>query len=331
MKVSELKKAFQEDLETLSAEDLVRKWLGSDGFLKKGFQELKRLDGPSKKEAGEILNTIKEKLESIKEELENQKIISKLRLPFTDCSFNFSYPPVGELHPVTQLEWELADFYGRLGFEVIDGPELETSFNNFDALNIPAHHPARDMQDTFYIVNAGPADLLRTHTTSIQARILSSGKVPIKAICFGKVYRNETEDASHQAMFHQFELLWVDTKLGLGHLLTLIEETVKFLFGDATQLRFVPKYYPYTEPSLGVQVRCFECRGSDCSFCGGSGFLTIAGAGVVHRNVLLQFGYDISSTVGLAFGFGTSRLAANKVGIKKLRSLYEGEAFDFIT
>ncbi|MCX7953303.1 MAG: phenylalanine--tRNA ligase subunit alpha, partial [Deltaproteobacteria bacterium] len=241
---------------------------------------------------------------------------------------------VGCIHPIALVQMELEDIFQGMGFMVLTGPEVEREYYNFDALNIPADHPARDMQDTFYINpvevqgNSGKVeirDVLRTHTTSIQARVLSRGEFPIKVICFGRVYRNETEDPSHQAMFHQFELLWVDKGLGLPELLSLIEEAMKFLFGKDSVTRYVPKYYPYTQPSFGVQTGCIICRGSGCPLCNGSGFITVGGAGVVHPKVLQTFGFDANLLAGLAFGLGSSRLAIQRAGLSKLRLLYDGD------
>lgn len=330
---SEIRLSFEKDKSTLSAPELVSKWLSSDGLLKGYMARLRDLSGEQRKSVGKLLNTIKEELTELKNRITREQEISRLKVSPRDLTYEFGAISPGFSHPVSTLHSILADFFLSYGFSVVDGPEIETQFNNFDALNIQEHHPARDMQDTFYVEpvvvhNQGVSesrDVLRTHTTAIQARVLASGQLPIKVICFGKVYRNETEDASHQAMFHQFELLWVDYEIGLPELLSLIEQSLLFLFGDQTRIRFVPKYYPYTQPSIGVQIACSLCAGDGCSFCGHSGYSTIGGAGVVHPYVLEQFNYDPNKVSGLAFGLGSSRIAAQKAGISKLRSLYDGD------
>ncbi|MCS6961471.1 MAG: phenylalanine--tRNA ligase subunit alpha [Deltaproteobacteria bacterium] len=326
--------SFKKDKESLKPDELINKWLGSKGILKDWFQKLKNLSEDQRVEVGKALNLIKQELEELKKGRSLDQIKKRLTLKPRDLTYSYNWNGVGSLHPVTELHKELVEFFSKLGFELVEGPEVETSFNNFEALNIPEYHPARDMQDTFYInpievqSNSGTVeirDVLRTHTTSIQARVLSRGEFPIKVICFGRVYRNETEDPSHQAMFHQFELLWVDKGLGLPELLSLIEEAMKFLFGKDSITRYVPKYYPYTQPSFGVQTGCIICRGSGCPLCNGSGFITVGGAGVVHPKVLQTFGFDANLLAGLAFGLGSSRLAIQRAGLSKLRLLYDGD------
>jgi phenylalanyl-tRNA synthetase alpha chain len=208
------------------------------------------------------------------------------------------------------------------------GPEIETEYYCFDSLNIPKHHPARDMQDTFYTETG---HVLRTHTTSVQARLLQTRslfegkKLPIKVASFGKVYRNETEDASHTAMFHQFELVWVEKGLTLANLLAMITHIVKELYGKRRKVQFVPKFYPYTEPSIGPRIDCVICKSAGCPSCGGAGWVTVGGAGMIHRNVLLEFGFNPDEVAGFAFGLGSSRLAGQMYNLPHLRAVYEND------
>jgi len=203
----------------------------------------------------------------------------------------------------------------------VDGPEVEHPFYNFDALNIPEHHPARDMQDTFWVTGGL---LLRSHTTTVQARVLESKpELPIRVASLGRVYRNEAVDATHLAMFHQFEGIWVDRGLGFHHLKGTLAFIARALFGAERRVRFKPKFYPYTEPSVGVDVSCAVCDGAGCEACHGAGWVTILGAGMVHPKLFLQFGYDPDEVSGIAFGLGTTRMAAQWAGVSKVRSLYE--------
>ena len=181
------------------------------------------------------------------------------------------------------------------------------------------------MQDTFFTAGLTEAQVLRTHTTSVQARVLEEKKLPVKIASFGKVYRNETEDASHQAMFHQFDLVWLEKGLTLAHLMGLTEHIFKELFGKKRKVQFVPKFYPYTEPSIGAQVDCTLCHGKGCPACGGAGWVTVGGAGMIHRKVLLEFGYIPDDVTGFAFGLGTARLASQMSGIPKLKMLYDSD------
>lgn len=214
----------------------------------------------------------------------------------------------------------------QLGFEFVDGPEVEHPFYNFDALNIPEHHPARDMQDTFWVQGGW---LLRSHTTTVQARVLErQPQLPIRVASYGRVYRNEAVDATHLAMFHQFEGIWLDRGLSFAHLKGTLSFIARALYGDH-RIRFKPKFYPYTEPSVGVDLECSVCHGHgldmgrQCEACHGAGWVTILGAGMVHPKLLLEFGYDPEQVTGIAFGLGTTRMAAQKTGASKVRSLYE--------
>jgi len=246
---------------------------------------------------------------------------ARLSAEWQDVSLPGVATPRGARHPVREVEAQCMDVLRRLGFEVVDGPEVETPFFNFDALNIPEHHPARDMQDTFWVQGG---KLLRSHTTTVQARVLQSRpELPIRVASMGRVYRNEAVDATHLAMFHQFEGIWVDKGLTFAHLKGTLSFIARALFGESRRVRFKPKFYPYTEPSVGVDISCAVCDGAGCEACHGAGWVTILGAGMVHPKVFRQFGYDPDEVTGIAFGLGTTRMAAQWTGVSKVKSLYE--------
>ena len=307
-------------------ENLRRDWLGKEGSIKLLFKQLK--DVPSEKKpavAGE-LNQLKSLLESFISEKSEQLKDSERKAAIISEFFDFSIPGTspgfGTANPIRMVERRIGELLSPFGFRVVEGPEIETEYYCFDGLNIPKHHPARDMQDTFY---TDTGHVLRTHTTSVQARELEKGELPVKIISTGRAYRNETEDASHQAMFHQYELVWIDEGIRLSHLMGVLSHILKGLYGKRRKVRFVPKYYPYTEPSLGAQVDCILCKGKGCSSCGGAGWVTILGSGMVHRKVLEEFGYDPEKVSGMAFGLGTARLAAQFYNASNLKVLYEND------
>jgi phenylalanyl-tRNA synthetase alpha chain len=328
-------------------EALKREWLGKEGTIKNLFQRLREVPHAEKPSVAAKMNELKSQAENFvlakEQELAASERAQSLTNEYIDTSLPALSPGLGRVHPITIVERRIAELLKPFGFVNIPGPEIENEYYCFDSLNIPPHHPARDMQDTFY-VNAGDLwesdreapegnprpisgvlHLLRTHTTSVQARTLEKGSLPVKVASFGRVYRNETEDASHQAMFHQFELVWIERGLTLSNLMALITHILKGLYGKRRKVRFVPKFYPYTEPSIGPQIDCSICKGSGCGACGGSGWVTIAGAGMVHRNVLSEFKYNPEEVTGFAFGLGTSRLACQLCGLPTLKLAYEND------
>ena len=301
-------------------------WLGKEGVIKELFKQLRDIPADEKPTVAAALNQFKEKTEALFEHkeksFEEKTLLEKLKNEFLDPTLPSKSTHLGRIHPITSVERLIADILAPFGFKNVLGPEVETDYFCFDSLNIPPHHPARDLQDTFY---TDTGEVLRTHTTSVQARTLKEGGLPIKVASFGKVYRNETEDASHQAMFHQFELVWIEPGLTLSNLLALISHILKSVYGKKRKVGFVPKFYPYTEPSIGAQIQCSLCHGQGCPACGGSGWVTIGGAGMVHRNVLTEFGYNPDEVSGFAFGLGTSRLAGQLYDIPKLKTLYDND------
>ena len=291
-----------------------RDWLSKDGHLKTLFRQLREVPDESRAKVASKLNSLKERLEQFIEtsekNFESESLDQSLKQEFVDLSLPGYFPGPGRIHPITLIERKIMGVLRPFGFRAVMGPEIETEYFCFDSLNIPKHHPARDMQDTFYTESG---HVLRTHTTSVQARTLQKGGLPIKIACFGRTYRNETEDASHSAMFHQFDLVWLDEGLTLSNLMALIQHILKELYGKRRKVRFVPKFYPYTEPSIGALVST------------DSGWVTVGGAGMIHRKVLVEFGYNPEKVSGFAFGLGTTRLAAEAFELERVKQLYEND------
>lgn len=328
--LQEIKKRLslsQENISSIEELELFRtEWLGTKGILKNLFKKMGLLPQEDKIEMAKILNQVKSELEEWilkkKDGFCSQTMKVKLESEYIDFSLCSKSVGLGSVHPIRLIERRITKLLKPFGFEVVEGPEIETEYYCFDALNIPKHHPARDMQDTFYI---NPEGVLRTHTTSVQSRELEKHKMPLKVISCGRVYRNEAEDSSHQSMFHQYELVWVEEGLAFSNLLALLQHVLHGLFGSERKVRFVPKYYPYTTPSIGAQINCLLCNQQGCSFCKGSGWVTIVGAGMIHENVLQEFQYDPKKVTGLAFGFGSCRLAAQFFQFPHIKSLYSND------
>jgi phenylalanyl-tRNA synthetase alpha chain len=269
----------------------------------------------------EARQTFDEVLRRASEELAETGSAHQVEAEWLDRSLPGVHPLRGAINPVTDTEDRCLEILRELGFVLSEGPEVEDQFYNFDALNIPKHHPARDLQDTFFV----QGDLvLRTHTTSVQARVLAKrNPPPIKIVSRGRVYRNEKVDASHLAMFHQLEGVWLETGTSFAHLKWVLRFVAEHLYGNDLKLRFKPKFYPYTEPSVGMDIQCSRCDGLGCEACHGLGWVTVIGAGMIHPNVLVTFGYNPDKVTGFAFGWGTSRLAAQFYGISQIRAMYE--------
>ncbi|MBU6370970.1 MAG: phenylalanine--tRNA ligase subunit alpha [Patescibacteria group bacterium] len=232
------------------------------------------------------------------------------------------------IHPITRVVDDIARIFSGMGFSIVDGPELETEYYNFDALNVPKDHPARDMQDTFWVKTkpGEEARLMRTHTSPVQIRFMESHKPPFAIVCPGRVFRNEATDARHEAMFHQVEGLYVGTDVSLATLKSVLHAFFDRLFGTDIKVVFRPSYFPFVEPGVEVVASCFKCKGKGpCVICGGSGWIELMGAGMVHPNVLHGVGIDPSLWRGFAFGMGIDRLAMLKYGIEDVRLLYSGD------
>ena len=332
----ELTRQFTAELEQVenssALDDLRRRWLGKEGVVKNLFKGLRTVSPEEKPNVAQHLNALKDIVEqNIESKGRTQELAAlskQLGEEYLDLSLPSNSPGFGSVHPITVVEERITEILRPFGFQSVMGPEIESEYYCFDSLNIPKHHPARDMQDTFY---TNSDHVLRTHTTSVQARMLQTRalfegkKLPLKIASFGKAYRNETEDASHQAMFHQYELVWVEKGLTLAHLTGLITHIVKELYGKRRRVEFVPKFYPYTEPSIGPRMDCSICKGKGCPSCGGAGWVTVGGAGMIHRKVLEEFGFDPAEVSGFAFGLGTSRLAGQLCDMPHLRAVYEND------
>jgi phenylalanyl-tRNA synthetase alpha chain len=231
-------------------------------------------------------------------------------------------PDRGSRHPLTLVRDEIIAIFGGLGFSVAEGPEIETDYYNFEALNLPADHPARDMQDTFYF----SADtLLRTHTSPVQIRVMQAQRPPVRIICPGRAYRRDAADLTHSPMFHQVEGLAVDRAVSMADLRGTLELFARAMFGPASRIRFRPSFFPFTEPSAEVDVLCFGCQGGGCRVCKQSGWLEILGSGMVHPNVLRNVGYDPEEVTGWAFGMGIERVAMLKYGVDDIRLFFEND------
>ncbi len=330
MNVDDLIEAFRTDLaaaaDPAAVDEVRRKHTGKKSPVKAAFKDLRTVDAAQRPTVAAALNqaqkTIEAELKAATEHIAASALAKQLDAEWMDLSMPGLAEQRGQRHPLTEVENRCMDVLRRLGFSLVEGPEIDSAYYNFDALNIPEHHPARDMQDTFWVTGGL---LLRSHTTTVQARVLQSQpQLPIRIACPGRVYRNEAVDATHLAMFHQLEGLWIDKGLTFAHLKGVLAFIVRELYGDG-RLRFKPKFYPYTEPSVGVDLACALCDAVGCDACHGAGWVTILGAGMVHPKVFREFGYDPGEVSGIAFGLGTTRMAAQWAGVSKVKSLYDQE------
>ena len=324
--LSEVGKIFDNVKNMAELNQLKVEYMGKKGKITEINSLIKTLDNDKKKEFGmkvnEVKNLFNNKYEEKKSLFEREILNEKLAKEKIDISLPSVKIPVGAPSILEKLIEEVEDVCMSMGYDVVDGPEIELDKYNFEMLNIPKGHPARDAQDTFYI--EGSEVLLRSQTSPVQVRTMlkGNGEVPVRVICPGKTYRRDNDDATHSHQFMQIEGLLVDKNIKLSDLKGTIEVIVRKLFGNDVNVRFRPSYYQFTEPSVEVDITCFNCKGKGCSICKNTGFITVAGAGVVHPNVLRMSGYDPSIWSGFAFGFGAERLAMLKYGIDDLRVFY---------
>lgn len=305
------------------------KFLGrKQGELTELMKKMKDLSVEDRKQFGPALNELKKLIESQLEAKKQEftmgswnELAEKERIDITQPAL--PKKQFGHLHPNTLVQRDLEDLFTSMGFLVLDGPELESDYYNFSALNIPETHPARDMQDTFYIKNH-PDWLMRTQTSSMQIRAMQKFGAPLRAIVPGKVYRNESTDVRHEHTFYQLEGFVVDKGITFSHLKGILEVVMKHLYGNETKLRMRPKFYPFVEPGVNYESTCFLCKGKGCRVCKDSGWLEIGGGGMVHPNVLKEGGIDPKVYSGFAFGFGLTRLVMLKYGIDDIRLLESG-------
>ncbi len=317
-------------LPTLEEWDI--RYLGRNrGELKNISAVMPKLTKEERPIVGQKINAVKSELEqqlaAKREDLKQREMLQKLEQERLDVTLPGRALPIGHMHPITRTILEITAIFEKMGFSVVQGLEVETDYYNFQALNIPADHPARDMQDTFWVA---PGEiLLRTHTSPMQVRTMQQTRPPVRVLVPGKVYRNEAVDATHEAMFHQVEGLLVDEYCTMADLKGCLERFAHELFGPERRLRFRGSYFPFTEPSAEVDISCGICNGSGCRSCKYSGWLEILGAGMVHPKLLREVGYDPTKYRGFAFGMGVERIAMLKYDIGEIR-LFSGNDLRFL-
>ncbi len=302
-------------------------YLGKKGPVNELTSHMKELNSEEKKEFGKTLNDLKNNLNNLLEEkikyYEEEELNKKLESEQIDISLPATQIPTGAPNILEKVIEEVESVFMSMGYDVVDGPEIEEDKFNFEMLNIPKGHPARDAQDTFYIED--DTILLRSQTSPVQARTMleAGGDKPIRMICPGKTYRRDADDATHSHQFMQIEGLLIDKNISLSDLKGTFDVVVKKLFGEDIETRFRPSYYQFTEPSVETDITCFSCKGKGCPLCKNTGWITVSGAGMVHPNVLKNGGYDPKEWTGFAFGFGAERLAMLKYGISDIRTFYQ--------
>jgi len=302
-----------------AVEEFRIKWLGTKGILKSIMGEMSNVAAEQKKEAGQMLNDFKLFVEERFESYQSIKSnITQENINQIDWSLPGSPIPIGSRHPLSVVRNKIVSIFQRLGFAIAEGPEIEDDWHNFGAMNLPEDHPARDMQDTFYI-SQNPSWLLRTHTSSVQARVMENQKPPIRVICPGRVYRNETISARAHCFFHQVEGLYIDENVSFADLKQTLYFFVQEMFGKDVKVRFRPSYFPFTEPSAEMDISCLICESKGCNVCKHTGWVEILGSGMVHPKVLENFGIDSNKYTGFAFGMGVERICQLKYQVNDLR------------
>ena len=324
--------AYKEEIAELQPDSAVSleeyriRFLGTKGIVKAMFAEMKNIPADKKKEFGAVLNDFKIFAE---ERYENWKAAqAQAEASVVDSGTDLTLPgdplPLGSRHPISLVRNEILSIFRRLGFSVAEGPEIEDDWHNFSALNLPENHPARDMQDTFYL-SQNPDWLLRTHTSNVQIREMKKGKLPIRIVNPGRVYRNETISARAHCFFHQVEGLYIDEHVSFADLKQTLYFFVQELFGRDVKIRFRPSYFPFTEPSAEMDISCLLCNGNGCNVCKHTGWVEILGCGMVHPQVLENSGVDSNKYTGFAFGMGIERITMLKYQINDLRLFSEND------
>jgi phenylalanyl-tRNA synthetase alpha chain len=297
-------------------------YLGRKGKLTQFLRNISKLPPDKRPTAGQSANILKKRLEEeFKAAYEKMDMVEALRVEAIDVSLPGRPVPLGTLHPITQIIREICAIFQKLGFDIAEGPEVELDYYNFEALNIPKNHPARDMQDTFYV---SENIVLRTHTSPLQVRMMEKQKPPVRIVAPGKVYRCDS-DITHTPMFHQVEGLLVDQNISFGDLKGVLTAFVQQMFDEQTSLRFRPSFFPFTEPSAEVDILCVMCRGKGCRVCSQTGWLEVLGSGMVHPAVFENVGYDTGQYTGFAFGMGVERITMLKYGIDDIRKFFEND------
>jgi len=327
--VEKILPALEQELKavkTTSALEQVRvKYLGKKGVLTNVLRNLGKLTAKEKPLVGRLANETKTKIIEILQAKEQELKLSEARTRIEQEELDISLPgcgpEVGHRHPISQVLEQMKAIFVSMGFDVVEGPDIESDYNNFEALNIPPDHPAREMQDTFYV---NDTMLLRTHTSPVQIRAMQARKPPLAIIAPGKVYRRDA-DISHSPMFHQVEGFMVDKQISLGDLKGVLEVFMREMFGPDTAMRFRPSFFPFTEPSAELDIRCVICMGEGCRVCKQSGWLEIVGAGMIHPVVFCNVGYNPDDYSGFAFGMGVERIAMLKYRINDIRLFFEND------
>ena len=329
-KILGIKQSFLSKLEGIndltSLNDLRVEYLGKKSPLTDLMSQMGSLSIEEKKEVGVLLNNFKSDatnlIDTKKISLEETLYELKLAKEKIDITLPSTKISVGAVHPITRVIDEVEELFVSMGYDVVEGPEVELDLFNFEKLNLPKGHPARDSQDSFYITEEV---LLRTQTSPVQARVMENSNGPIRIICPGKVYRRDNDDATHSHQFHQIEGLVIDKNISMADLKGTLEVFAKTMFGEDRTIRFRPSFFPFTEPSIEVDVSCFKCGGKGCSLCKNTGWIEILGAGMVHPNVLKMSGYDPEVYTGFAFGMGPERIAMLKYGVNDIRHFYSND------
>ena len=324
-KIEEIRSLFSVDLEKLKNgkfdfEQCNIKYLGRKGLVADLFSEMGTVSKEDRPKVGSQLNTLKSDITS-----ELKSVVVSLKNSAAE-SIDYTLPGTphltGSIHPLTQIQDEIKSIFNKIGFSVVYGPEVDTDFYNFEALNIPKHHPSRDMQDTFYITEEV---LLRTHTSGSQIHFMEKNEPPLRIISPGRVYRNEDISVRSYCQFHQIEGLYIDKIVTFADLKGTLDYFAKALFGKDVKTRFRPSYFPFTEPSAEMDVSCIFCKGKGCNICKNAGWLEILGCGMVDPEVFKSVNYDSNTWSGFAFGMGIERMAMLKYGIQDIRMFYEGD------
>jgi len=334
MDIEVLKTQIDSDIANVNSpealEELRVKYLGRKGTLAQLTSSIPTLPPQERGNFGQQVNALKNKLLSLFHEKQKYFGSANLvaRVDVTRGGIDIDLPGIvqelGRLHPITQIIDEISAIFKRMGFSVVDGPEIETEYNNFTGLNIPLEHPSRDAFDTFYLKDYDKL-LLRSHTSPVQVRAMKSRKPPLAIVVPGRVYRPDAVDASHLFMFHQVKGFMVDEKITFADLKGILESFAKAVFGQDIKMRFRPHFFPFTEPSAEVDISCIICKGRGCSVCGRKGWLEILGSGMIHPNVFKHVGYDPKKYTGFAFGMGVERIAMLKYGINDIRLFFEND------
>lgn len=323
--IDEVKHALSNVSDKKALDDLKVHYLGKKGLLTEALKGLSQLSKEEKPRAGQAINVAKKEVQMLinakQAEIDEKVLAQQLAQDAIDVTLPGRSPAKGTLHPITHVKKRITDIFTSMGFNVADGPEIEDDFHNFSALNIPEHHPARAMHDTFYF---GDGNLLRTHMSSVQIRDMEAHEPPVRLIAMGRVYRCDF-DVTHTPMFHQLEGLYVAEKTSFAELKGTLKIFLRAFFEKDMRLRFRPSYFPFTEPSAEVDMVCVKCDGAGCRICKQTGWLEILGCGMIHPNVLKAVNIDTDKYRGFAFGVGIDRLAMLYYGIDDLRSLFEND------